>query len=424
MHLIHKHSITVNCTNEQIGHQIKDEISSIIQDALYPRLETLLEKYNKAGHVWRIENIPVTLNAIKAKSWKVDIVDQSIDQIAYFLEEHKPGRIDALSEKDHILQLLLIYLKTGTLEANNFGDKLDIIFSAAVMDVLFIEKVKASLQGEFQAILRWSLNVPSAIKLKFLALEQIMHDLNFTKNATEQSQQLNDFMEYLYWIGIFNKDLPVLIGSEISQLRSMAQRYFNIEENHFNRLLFVQSNGDYQHFEEKPSIHDQSIYFINNAGLLLFHPFLQPLFKKLNLLEGDDWKDSTSQHRAVLITQYLTGFDSNIFESDLLLPKILCGVPVQDTVRTQWEISKKEIELSEELLKAVIEHWKVLKTITVKTLQETFIQRAAKAIQNKKGAYEITVEQKSFDLLLDQLPWVISTIKTPWMEHFLSCYWN
>jgi len=45
--------------------------------------------------------------------------------------------------------------------------------------------------------------------------------------------------------------------------------------------------------------------YINNAGLVILHPFLPELFKRIGLLEDKQWKDAVSQDTAVMVLQYL-----------------------------------------------------------------------------------------------------------------------
>ena len=75
--------------------------------------------------------------------------------------------------------------------------------------------------------------------------------------------------------------------------------------------------------------------YIENAGLVLLHPYLPKLFTDLEYLEEGVWKDATLQHRACFLLQYLVASNDIIFENDLPFNKILCGIPLIDTVNTK-----------------------------------------------------------------------------------------
>lgn len=459
MHLIQQHSVSINCGNEQLGNQIKDELISLLQSAFYPKLDKLMENYNHHNKLWQIDYLPLSFKIDNAKNWKAELVEKSIYQIKLFLETNKPsqsswnsnsssqGSIQKVDKIEHIQKLFLTYLETGILEPNAISNKLEFIYKEVSTSNKLIGQLETTLKNRFQSILRWSLNVPHEIKLNYLELKNISHDLDFTKDRIEKNPLLNDFLEYLYWIGIFNKDGSALKEPEINELRKIARHYYDIEEAHFDKLLFVQlkqektrskSKSDSKSVNEEqkelvskklesPDHNNNTTltkYYITNAGLVILHPFMKRLFDSLGYLKKNTWKDIQTQHRAVLLLQYLINFNTEIFENDLLLNKLLCGVPVENTVNTKWDITKKEEEQCKALLNSVIKHWKVLKKTSIATLQESFFQRAAKIELNKNDRYEITVEQKSIDVLLDQLPWGIGMIKTPWMDDYLICNWN
>jgi len=164
--------------------------------------------------------------------------------------------------------------------------------------------------------------------------------------------------------------------------------------------------------------------YIENAGLIITHPFLPTLFKKLNLCNDEDWTDKNSQHKAILLTQYLITGQEIFFENELILNKLLCGFPVEDVVNTKQKIKKEEKEACDELLSAIIEHWKTLQGTSLEGIRETFLQRAGKLSLSVSHPSELWVEEKGVDILLSALPWGIGMIQTPWMENFLHCYWN
>ncbi|NJM79638.1 MAG: hypothetical protein HC854_08570 [Flavobacterium sp.] len=52
------------------------------------------------------------------------------------------------------------------------------------------------------------------------------------------------------------------------------------------------------------------------------------------------------------------------------------------------------------------------------------MQREAKLELVKENEFELWVEDKGVDILLEQLPWGIGMIQTPWMENYLNCHWS
>ena len=188
--------------------------------------------------------------------------------------------------------------------------------------------------------------------------------------------------------------------------------------------LFAKVNINNDHPEEVNSQNTLEAIYIKNAGLVLFHPFLESLFNQLDLYKDGDWTSKKNQHKSIVITQYLIHGEGKIAENELALNKILCGLAIENVVNTQIEFSEYEIEKCQKLLQAVLQHWKVLKDTSIQGLRETFLQRDGKIVLKENKTIELWVEQKGVDILLTQLPWGISMIQTPWMENYLYCNWD
>ncbi|WP_299336095.1 contractile injection system tape measure protein [uncultured Psychroserpens sp.] len=463
MYLIHKNSIELNCTKEPLGKQFKTDINQVLELEFYPRLEKLLLQYDDADTIWLIDDLPIVLNDLSSKYWKTEFVDQSMLQIESFLKEYLPmkRRVDEekptaksgwkMDKKERAKQLIIKFLETGIIETNIQATVLSTLYNDIEIDKHFVKKMKTVLKDEIRMILRWSLNLPRHFKFKFLEADGITHDFDFAVKAIDRSPQLNDFLEFLYWIAYFNEESSMLSQHFMTRIKRIAEEYYNIESSYVDKLLYQNDESDssiikpvalntsvdeelfeginFSHKEintnENNKLFDQDkVLFVENAGLVLLHPFLPKLFSELGYQENGIWKDVLSQHRAVLVLQYLVGFEEVIFENQLILNKLFCGVNPIDTVQTKFEASQIEIRVCQDLLQSVINHWTILKNTSVSGLQESFIKRSGKLALREDEHYELTVENKSYDLLLDQLPWGIGMIKTPWMEDYLICNWN
>lgn len=163
--------------------------------------------------------------------------------------------------------------------------------------------------------------------------------------------------------------------------------------------------------------------YINNSGIVILAPFLPQLFRLAGLLDDNSWASAYHQQKAVLLLQYIATANNAISEEQLLLPKILCGCPIDEAIDITIEITDNDVLLCEEMLGAVIENWKALANSSVQALREGFLQREGK-IKMTGETVELWVENKTIDILLDRLPWSISLVRTPWMQNFLQCYWK
>jgi hypothetical protein len=76
----------------------------------------------------------------------------------------------------------------------------------------------------------------------------------------------------------------------------------------------------------------------------------------------------------------------------------------------------------EDMLSTAISYWTALKNTSPDGLREGFLLRSGK-LSHKFDEWFLFVEQKTLDVLLQQLPWTIGFIKLPWMNKMLKVEW-
>jgi hypothetical protein len=161
------------------------------------------------------------------------------------------------------------------------------------------------------------------------------------------------------------------------------------------------------------------IIFINNAGLVLLHPFIITLFTNLGVTREEKIIDHC---KAIAALNFLIGFEKPQPEFEWPLIKILCGMEIAETIEYIPELSDSEKLECSGLLQQAIDYWVALKNTAIEALQQTFLQRFGKLSHNENG-WLLRVEQKTVDILKDRLPWGVSMIKLPWMQQLLSVEW-
>ena len=161
--------------------------------------------------------------------------------------------------------------------------------------------------------------------------------------------------------------------------------------------------------------------YIDNAGMVLLHPFLPMIFEALGISKED--KILQPERALVLLHFLVTGLDCPP-EYDLVLPKICCGLPLETPVETNLALTQEEKEEAEALLNAVIRHWASLGDSSPDALRGTFLCRQGKISRRDDTNWLLQVERQGFDILLDRLPWGIGLIKLPWMQETLWVEWN
>ena len=172
-------------------------------------------------------------------------------------------------------------------------------------------------------------------------------------------------------------------------------------------------------FTDEP---DGAIY-VANAGLVLAAPYLPRLFEMLGLVAEGAFVDADTLQRAVLLSQYVVTGASVSPESLLVLNKLLCGMPLQAPMPRDVGLGEAERAAADGMLQAMIEHWRALGQTSVAGLRESFLQRTGR-LEHQDEAWQLQVEPRAFDMLLDRLPWGYATIKFSWMPEVLHVDWR
>lgn len=161
---------------------------------------------------------------------------------------------------------------------------------------------------------------------------------------------------------------------------------------------------------------------LNNAGLVLFWPFLPRFFSNLGLIAEKKFISETAQYKAAALLQYIAaGEEEGIFEGLLSLNKILCGINLDEAVVLE-PLTDEEKEMAEGLMQAVIAqgpHWK---NLSIGGLRTSYLQREG-LLRNRDGHWFLQVKKETHDITLTKLPWSFSSVKLPWMNQLMMIEW-
>ncbi len=162
---------------------------------------------------------------------------------------------------------------------------------------------------------------------------------------------------------------------------------------------------------------------INNAGLVLLWPFIPAFFNELGLTKDEKFISKNDAIRAAWLLEYLvTGQEKNN-ENDISLNKLLCNIFTVRVPKKHLKLTYPEIKESEDLLKAVIHHWKSIGHSSVKGFRESFLKREGELIFGSEAVI-LRVDKNALDILLDLLPWSIAIIQLTWMEKPITVEWR
>ncbi len=178
---------------------------------------------------------------------------------------------------------------------------------------------------------------------------------------------------------------------------------------------------------EGPPPEEGEPIFIANAGLVLFSPYLPALFDRLGVLTTDEegkmrLADVEAMTRAVHLLQYMVDARLDAPEHELVLNKLLCGLPSAQPVLPSLDAAPADLEMCDGLMTAVIANWPIIAGTSHAGLRETFLQRDGR-LRHEDDSWRLQVQRKGVDVLVDRVPWSFATIFHRWMPEPLQVTW-
>lgn len=163
---------------------------------------------------------------------------------------------------------------------------------------------------------------------------------------------------------------------------------------------------------------------VKNAGLVLLNSYIPMLFERLGLLSEDrKFISKESQLSAVGYLQYVATGLADTNDSFTPLNKVLCGLAVTESISTTLTISEENQRLISSLIDAVINHWPAIGQSSIDGFRGNWLVRDGYLTENN-DRWELTVERRVYDILINKSPFAFSVIKYQWMEKPLYVNWS
>jgi len=185
---------------------------------------------------------------------------------------------------------------------------------------------------------------------------------------------------------------------------------------------FNNAKHDHKEKEDKTLATGQNELYITHGGLILLHPFLQYFFRQFELVTDEDFVNAEAKETGIHLLYYLATSNENPYEHELIFIKYLCGWPQQLPIHRFIKLSEEMKTEAENMLGAVIRHWKILKYTSANGLRESFFQRKGKLILSEQQ-HKLILEKNAIDILLEHIPWNHSIINLSWMKTILYAEW-
>lgn len=421
-HIIHRVNLEIAVDDPQVATQVQEDALRMLKNDILPDLEKFLDGLETGEKSLRFENLDLNLGSITPEDFANEFISQTarrfreqiwqaISPSSASTEKEIEPAVEKLPEERQTA-MFLYFLETGRLPwwaaHGEFEDVESLTmdtelllqepFRSRLISLLrtnptALERLILQFQEEF--VLKLVLSVLQGHTLAHSALKRILEDKNLSETSLQAfvQQALEDFT--FKSAGITKKALQ---HGEIKK-------------------------PDNEPEKGKGKENEEDGIFVENAGLVLLHPFFEYFFREYDLLNQKAFRNKKSKAVAIHLLHYLATGKESPMEYELLLEKYLCGWPVDEPIPRKITLTGTMKSEAEKLLIAAIGHWKALKKTSAQGLREAFLQRQGKLMLNEFTP-RLIVEGNSVDVLLSYLPWGIGIIKLPWLEQALIVEWN
>ena len=485
-YIIEKVVVEVNVPNMETANSIKNSFSSYLQEKVFPQLERLLGEYDQTGRVARIDSLNLKIATLRYDDFEAietEIVNQfsnNLRALTGYPEKTseaflKPG-VEIIPTEKSREDIFLFFLENGYLPW--FGTENDITgflkpenWQKSLSDRLFFDRLTKVLTHHKTAIERFfnQLDYKAVstfiFKIKPLVKNTEKDILTLIQKLPRKSRQI--FLRLLYFVSTGsetrvlvqtarqfsasfrsiirhkNDGQSIALQSTLTGFFRKTELFTDDEKNVLTEIILtpftVEQSQKSDSSETENEMLDEHLleheiepasFFerqegeiaVQNAGLILLHPFFKTFFKTVDFLNEKGQIKNSEFHVAVQTLHFLATGSHDFFEGNLVFEKFLCGVPLKMPVEKESLLSEKIEAESLQLLTEVIRHWPALKNTSPEGLRQMFFQRNGKLIQKDKN-FRLIVERKAQDILLDKLNWNISLVKLPWSNELLYVEW-
>ncbi len=477
-HIIHKQKVIINISGIDNAFNYQDAVSKLFANGLTSATEEALNEIDKSNTIVRIDKLNIDLGEIHAQHFADEFKEKFLDQLkqsVQSIQNNTQTDVTVVKVSSSLKDAFFYFMRSGKLpwyvEVNEMK-----IFESKIfhqwndndwINAVDWLKKDAAAYNYFVERLVWQFSDAFLIRLFATdkqinkeSCELVFNDLQYVYNKlnlADKRQHLIDLFTKVFNASGFSADAVIastllsifqqqetdaaslindfslsdIKSRAVSKILTIIQSFYK-KNNSLKNVSFTDAGIDDIEMKKTLSLEPKKITTIkageeqalicDNCGVVLLHPFLQPYFEDLKLTENKKFVSEEAQKRVVLLLYYISTGLSEVAEFNLVLQKILCGYISEESLPASIELTEQEIGESKKLLQSVINYWPPLKNTSIEALQNTFLQRKGKLIETETG-WQLTVEQKTVDILLAKLTWGFSTIKLPWMNALLTVDW-
>ena len=431
---ISKLELNLDIKNSTLNTELKDKIIQVFKEELSEITDSIFnsdQQKENNSEVYLVENKEKIVQAFihflttGSMPWwnsgkrNVSFLEPKVFESLILAENFQRNIIPVFSRKnvrnriinqlsnEQIAQLCLIILKDKDLKINLENNIVQLISK--------LDNNKRNLVWELVLkVLSESLSPNNDLK-KYL-LQQIAEKKSAGSISKKNQQSLKTVAEIFPFI----EEDEVFESIENSRKEISENMSVSTEKaEQKNTAIHNDSNKNEEYLNQDDLISNAEQY-IQNAGLILIHPFLKTLFEHCDLFDSKNSQLLNPELCAHLLHYIATG-KTNAPEYDMAFEKFLCNIPLHQTINRHIKLTRKHKAEAKNVIESVQHNWSAMKKSSVALLQNEFFQRPGKLVIDHD--YTLTVERKTQDILLEKLGWGIGFVKLPWQEKFIFINW-
>ncbi|MEN2399213.1 contractile injection system tape measure protein [Flavobacterium sp. MC2016-06] len=280
--------------------------------------------------------------------------------------------------------------------------------------VLGIISIRGITAKEIQSLLlRKVLKAAAHDNWRLISIDKIWNELIWdvvTKKGIDKKNFISDIEKNIYQLPL---SLQLSFREIINAEKQTHQKSIQLETLSKIEIMEVIKN---------PKTPLKQGISIRNAGAVLLSSYIVMLFERLNLVHDNEFISTEKQLNAVQYLQYVITGLSKTEEAFLPLNKVLCGLPLDHAVPDEIEISKENEQLINGLINAVIAYWPAIGDCSIDGFRGNWLVRDGILLELEER-WELTVDKRAYDILINKSPFAFSIIKYPWMNKPLHVNW-
>ena len=162
------------------------------------------------------------------------------------------------------------------------------------------------------------------------------------------------------------------------------------------------------------------------CGLMMIAPFYATLFKRLNLMEGQQFISDSHQITAYQVILYITEIDAENTFSEVqdLIPRIIVGLAPERELFLENPLTEESKNEAKRFMGAIKMQWPLMANFSLRGFIESFLLRGGLAWKGEDASWNVEVEGMGSDIIMQTLPWGYATMKFPWTGYLIYTTWK